>query len=315
MTDDKVGRQSEVGARGAQPLDDAQVIVGPVLAVHPRQNDVRSRLHRQMHPGHQGGHLGMGGDEVLGHVAGVRGGVADPREPLDPCERADEAREAPVRAAVRAVIGVDVLAKQRDLAHAPAHQRLGLGEDAGGRAALLGAAGIGDDAEGAELVAPLLHRQEGRGRGARAPLRQVVELVLGRKLGIDRALARLGPAQKVGQAVIGLRPHDQIDKRRAREDLGAFGLRHAARDRDAQIGTLGLERAQPADVGIDLFGRLLADVAGVEDDEVGILGALGRAITLRRERLSHALGIIDVHLAAVGLDECLAPLGHRAPPW
>jgi hypothetical protein len=33
---------------------------------------------------------------------------------------------------------------------------------------------------------------------------------------------------------------------------------------------------QPADVRIDLLGRLLADVAGVEHDEVGVL-ALGAA--------------------------------------
>ena len=31
--------------------------------------------------------------------------------------------------------------------------------------------------------------------------------------------------------------------------------------------------AQPPELGVDLLGGLLADMAGVEDDEIGILGA------------------------------------------
>jgi hypothetical protein len=40
----------------------------------------------------------------------------------------------------------------------------------------------------------------------------------------------------IGQAVIALRADDQIDQRRAAQDLGALGLRHAARDADLQVG-------------------------------------------------------------------------------
>jgi hypothetical protein len=36
---------------------------------------------------------------------------------------------------------------------------------------------------------------------------------------------------------------------------------------------LALEDPQAAELGIDLLGGLLADVAGVEDDEIGILRA------------------------------------------
>ena len=36
-----------------------------------------------------------------------------------------------------------------------------------------------------------------------------------------------------------------------------------------------LHLADAAELGIDFFGRLLADVAGVEDDEVGVLRPRG----------------------------------------
>ena len=92
------------------------------------------------------------------------------------------------------VVGVDVLAQKRDLAHAAFHQVAGLGHHPGGGAADFGATGIGHDAEGAELVTAFLHRQE----GCRAACRlgassQVVEFVLFGKVGVERlgALPRL----------------------------------------------------------------------------------------------------------------------------
>ena len=48
-----------------------------------------------------------------------------------------------------------------------------------------------------------------------------------------------------------------------------------------QIG----QSSEAADVGISLFGGFLADVAGVEDDEVGILAVGGGAHALRAEQL------------------------------
>ncbi len=131
----------------------------------------------------------------------------------------------------------------------------------------------------------------------------MVELVLGREFRVDRA----PPLQELRQPVIGLRPDHEIDDRRAPADLLA-PARHAARDRDREVaepclGPLGLEFPDAAELGIDLLRRLLADVAGVEDDEIGV-GHLGRlGIALRRQRIGHARRVIGVHLAAVGLDE------------
>ena len=67
-----------------------------------------------------------------------------------------------------------------------------------------------------------------------------------------------------------------------------------------------LDDAQPAELGIDLLGGLFADVAGVEDHQVGVVDAGGLDKAFRRQRVHHALRIVDVHLAAIGLDVQLA---------
>jgi hypothetical protein len=76
----------------------------------------------------------------------------------------------------RAAIGVDVLAEQRDLAHAArreaAHSAI---TSSRGRLILL-AARVGHDAEGAVLAAAFHDRDEGR-RAVDAGLRQAVELL------------------------------------------------------------------------------------------------------------------------------------------
>src|SRR5581483_10853896 len=78
----------------------------------------------------------------------------------------DQAREPPARSIPRtttwrfAVIGVDVLAEQRDLARATGDQRLRFGDDLRHRPRELGAARVGHDTEGTELVAAFLDREE-----------------------------------------------------------------------------------------------------------------------------------------------------------
>ena len=76
--------------------------------------------------------------------------------------------------------------------------------------------------------------------------------------------------------MIALRPDHEIDDRRAAHDFGALGLGHAAGHRDDRLLALRsaaalLHQADAAEIGIDLLGRLLADVAGVEEDDVGVL--------------------------------------------
>src|SRR6185369_557471 len=96
----------------------------------------------------------------------------------------------------------------------------------------------------------------------------------------------------------------------------ALGLRDAAGERDERLrSVLAL---QTADLGIGLVRRLLADVAGVEHDQVGVVALGGRTHALRAEQLGHPLAVIDVHLAAEAFDfeslgsHSLKPIGDPA---
>jgi len=113
--------------------------------------------------------------------------------------------------------------------------------------------------------------------------------------------------------MIALRADHDIDGRGAGHDLTPFGLGDAASDGDDCVEALAppvlLGQAHAPELRIDLLRRLLPDVAGVEDDEVGLRRILGQRVALPFERLGHALGIVGVHLAAEGLDMEL--LGQR----
>ena len=103
--------------------------------------------------------------------------------------------------------------------------------------------------------------------------------------------------------MIGLRPEDDVDMRRAAQNVLAFRLSDATADGDEHESALGrpvrLEPAQPAEIGVHFLGRLLADVTRVEDDHVGTLGTVTRQVAERRQNLRHARGVVGVHLATV----------------
>ena len=114
---------------------------------------------------------------------------------------------------------------------------------------------------------------------------------------------RLGARQQLRQMVIALRADHDVDRRRAADDLVAFGLRDAAGHRDVHLAAIArgfvLDDAQPSQFRVDFLGRLFADVAGVEDHQIRIVDACGLDKAFRRQRVHHALRIVDVHLTAI----------------
>ena len=150
---------------------------------------------------------------------------------------------------------------------------------------------------------------------------QMREFVFRREVGGDDAFAaglRLG--HEGSQPVVALRPHDEIDDRRSRDDLLPLGLGDAAGNRDQRVAALASPRllGEPhaPELGIDLLRGLLPDMAGVENDEIGLGRIVNRQKACGPERFRHPLGIVLVHLAAEGLDmnpfdrRRLAGLGH-----
>ena len=253
----------------------------------------------------------MGVDQVIAHVGGVTCGVADPVQALDLGQPARQAGKPAFSG-----VGVDVLTQQGDLAHALGRQVARLGQDRFDRPRPLPATGVRHDAEGAELVAALLHGEKSGDAGGVALHRQGVELLVGGEVG-GQPLAALAmrASDKFGQLVIGLRSDNQIHRLLADHDLFALGLGHAAGHHDhhrragRDAGLLHL--LDIAKLGIDLLGGLFTDVAGVQHHQIGALGLIRHAIAQRRKDVGHALAVIDVHLTAVGLDvEALGWSGH-----
>ncbi len=143
----------------------------------------------------------------------------------------------------------------------------------------------------------------------------MLELVFLGEVGVDHgALERgmhvpvgLGLFQHVGQAMIGLRPEHQVDHRRAARNFLAFGLGDAAGHADHHVAArstlFALQFLEPSEFGEHLFAGLFTDMAGVEQHQVRLADFLRRHIAVRRQRVGHAIAVIDVHLAARGLDE------------
>ncbi len=107
--------------------------------------------------------------------------------------------------------------------------------------------------------------------------------------------------------MIGLRSKHDVHEWRAFDDRSAFGLTDAAGHRDHQTaaGPLGLQGADAPEIGKHLLRRFLADVAGVQDHHVRVVHVIRRTEAVGRQHIRHAIGVVDVHLTAVGLDEQL----------
>ena len=260
--DDEVAGQRDIGPRGADALDQSQIVGGGVAAVHGGEDAVGAGLHRQMQIGHQRIEIAMGGDEIVVHVARMAGGVAQAVDARDFGEAEQQPAEAPVAAVGPfAMPGVDVLAEQRELAHAAIGKARRFGDDGFDRPRDLGAARIGHDAEGAELVAAFLHGEEGGrllrvsdGRGRRRWIpafgRNDERACRGHRISRRRRTrwrrrgGRRELRRAVRQALIGLRADDQIDHGRA--GGRSPRPRPARRSRQRRPSPRGPRRARPA---------------------------------------------------------------------
>ena len=136
---------------------------------------------------------------------------------------------------------------------------------------------------------------------------QCRKLVFRRKFRLDNRLSGFEtPGDEVRQAVVGLRTENEINGFGPADDFRAFGLGHAAGDRHQHVGALVLpgflEALDPAKFRIDFFGRMFADVAGIENHQVGLVGNRRFRIAHGLQRIAHALAVIDIHLAAIGFD-------------
>ncbi len=312
--DDDVGRERDRRDRGPDALDQLEVALARVRAPHGLEHAGRSGLDGQMQVLAHRRRLGHGRDHVGAHVLGMRAREADPVDAWHRVERAQECGEArrDGRAQVTAV-GVHVLAEQRQLAHAVGRERRRLAHEVVRVAAVLAAAHARDDAVGAVAVAAGRDLQP-RLVGAVALERQLAgEAVERREVAARDLAARL---DEVAQAMDVARPERQVDERELLEELVLHRLRPAPSHDDHLAGVALLGGAGVHQVGDEAVVGLLADRAGVEDEEVGV----GRRRRLAEpdglEQALDPLGVVHVHLAAERRDVVAphaAELYRRAP--
>ena len=163
-------------------------------------------------------------------------------------------------------------------------------------------AGGGDDAVGAGVVAAFGDGDERLGRVPSARDRgweQMIVRVLARVHHPGLACLRL--RHQPGQLLQGHGAQHEVDVGSPLEQGRLFLLGQAARDAHQQGPTL-LLGPQASQLGVDLVHCLLADGAGVQQDEVRLLHGGHLLEAVRRQQPRQLFAVVVVHLAAPGLD-------------
>jgi hypothetical protein len=238
-------------------------------------------------------------DDVLAEVPWMRGGKANPADARQFPDGSQQFRKSLF--AGRVVVRIHVLPEQLNVGVASVGHAGGFAKHRLRGAAALFAASVGHDAIGAELIAAF-------NDGDISPMRVGARGELGLERLVGLAIVKPGDAigtsldlnQHGWQVAVRSRPGDQGDIGRAREDLFALLLSHAAQNGKALPFLVQLlEIGQPVE---DLLLGLVADRAGVVNDQVGVLFALHLRVALRDERAHDLFGVVEIHLAAEGLD-------------
>ena len=207
-----------------------------------------------------------------------------------------------------AVAGDD-LPQERDFFHSAPPQFAALGHDVGNAPAALLASGVGHDAEGAILVAPL-HDADERGHGFRAVARKDMLAYPGFARFLLRHVHDAFPAASqqipeiLRRAVKLLRAQDKIDVGQPIDQFLAPALRHAAQEAKKLAGPVFLPLAnERGHLAHRLLFRQVAHAARVQQHHIrhlfGRRQGVALAHQLRRDRFAVAL----VHLASVGFDK------------
>jgi len=297
---DDVGGDRGVRDRRPDPLQDAEVPLGAVGAAHRPEDRVRARLQRHVQRGHHVRRLGHGGDHVVGERGRVRRSEPDALQTVDLAARAQQSAEGEPITELHPV-GVDVLPQQSDLLDTLSHQHADLSQDVAGTAVGLPSPERRDDAEGAGVVAAHTDRHPRR-IGRVAPRGQRGRKALERFDDLDLRLVLDASAfeqDRQRTEVVGAEDH--IHPGGPGDDGVPVLLRHASADRDLHTGSGHLRRGEVTEVAVQPVVGVLPDRAGVEHHDVGLRVLSAAAVAGGLQDAGDPLGVMHVHLAAVGL--------------
>ena len=305
--DDDVGGDRGVGDLLADPVDDAEELRAAVGAAHRLEHPVGARLQRHVQARHDVGGLGHRGDDVVGERRRVRAGEPDPLEPVDLAAGAQQLAERQPVAELDAV-GVDVLAEQGDLDDALVDERLRPRRGrrpGGGRPPCR--AGSGRCRTCRCCCSPPRSRPSRR-RPSRAGSAGCDGKTSRRLEDLDlrpRWLCRARSSRAGRQPMLWVPKTTSTQGARSTMVSRSFWAMQPP-TAICMSGLRGLGRPQLAEVAVELVVGVLAHRAGVEDDDVGGVGPLGRGqavdvdVAGRLEQAGEPLGVVHVHLAPVG---------------
>ncbi len=95
----------------------------------------------------------------------------------------------------------------------------------------------------------------------------------------------------------------------------AVFLRHAATDGDLHPRVAGLRPFQAPQIAPEAFVGVLANRAGVDDDDIGLFRNVGRRHAVGVEQTTDAFGVVLVHLATERAYEVCLPGTLRLAQW
>ena len=244
-------------------------------------------------------------EELVGRVLRLARHKAEPIVAGNGVDGGEQVCKVVIGAQVLAV-AVHVLAEEGDLLVALGDQAAAFLDDLLRLAAALAAADVGHDAVRAEVVAAV-HDAHPRAHAALAHdgkiLGDAAVLVLD---GENALILRVHLVQQLGEPPLGLRAEHQVYV-----VVGVFHLvghdlllRHAAAEADDLIGLCGLRVAEAAQVAVNALFRVLADGAGVEQDDVGLILVARELIAHLAQHAHEHLAVCHVLLAAERVDQC-----------
>ena len=299
---DDVGAEDHVGAQPPCLLAESDGIVAQMAALHALEDHVVARLQRQVQMRHQA-RLGRDGQhQVLVRLDRIDRADPQPRQirhqPQDAHDQIAQARQPRQIGPPAGQIDPG----QHDLVEAAPDQPLDLLDHHARRDRPGIAAPIGDDAEGAAMIAAILDLHI----GPMAPeaVDQVPRRLAHRHDVVDHDL--LGISDQIGRAQRS--PGRGLHLLVIADDLGhlghggeglGLGLRGAARHDHRHAGIFA---RQAPDLLPGLAHRLGGDRAGVHHDRARQAGGLGH--------LAHGLGLVGVQPAAEGGEDRRAHASH-----
>ena len=115
--------------------------------------------------------------------------------------------------------------------------------------------------------------------------------------------------------MVSQRAGSKVDKRRTFPDLLVFRLDNTADNADNSAFPFGSpffsDEVEASEVRKDFFRRFFTNVAGVEDNEIGIPDGRGFRIAERLQDVGYPSRIIDIHLAAKSFNIILHSLPYN----